>query len=263
MNSFVGYFAQASRYTRRNGRLRAGSWDADIKRVGEAIACGDRRPVGAYTPEGIFSQRKTAGASRGRGSVPRDFLAPYFMKKQPTKKKSKNSKTESAASFARRIGISPQGLQHHVKASEDAPPIGDVDAWIKFLAVHGREGSAPPDLRRKIASARHRLLAAQAAREEIRLQRESGQMVPKAEVREGLAAAQGLLFQTLDRVFLNELPPVLQGLSAKQMRDRMTTEIEAVKGAWVKAMLAIEQAEANVFEEDDGETQSVSAKEKQ
>jgi hypothetical protein len=86
--------------------------------------------------------------------------------------------------------------------------------------------------------------------------------VPKGEVRDGLAAAQGLLFQTLDRVFLNELPPVLQGLSAKQMRDRMAPEIEAVKTGWMEEMAKIERAEVAAPEaEEDGESESAGTKE--
>jgi len=69
-----------------------------------------------------------------------------------------------------------------------------------------------------------------AAREKIRLDKDMESVIPKAEVREGLQAVMGILFSFLERVFCNELPPVLKGLDERSMSLRCKKETEDLKG---------------------------------
>src|SRR4051812_5918967 len=98
--------------------------------------------------------------------------------------KTKTTKTKSKATLsqtAKRLGVSRQLLSAHRKKS-DAPPLGDVAAWEEFLALHGREGSAQPELRKKIAEQRLKLLTSMAGREAIRLAKDHREMILRDEV---------------------------------------------------------------------------------
>src|ERR1700742_3595859 len=80
-------------------------------------------------------------------------------------KKTKSTKmTQSRLADA--LGISRQLVAFHVKGGK-APPLDDTEGWVEFLAVNGREGSLPKELRKAIAAQRLRLIKAQADRTEL------------------------------------------------------------------------------------------------
>ena len=68
-----------------------------------------------------------------------------------------------------------------------------------------------------------------AQREEIRLAQDRAEVIPRSDVVEGVGAAMGELFGSLDRVLLSELPPVLKGLSEKAIRAKCENHIENLK----------------------------------
>ena len=134
-------------------------------------------------------------------------------------KKPTNQKELAAA-----LGVSRQTIAHHLK-QPGVPPIGDVKAWQIHLAAHGRDGSAPPDLRRKLAEKRLEILTEtkrQLARENAIAE---GKTIGKDEVSTGIKSAMALLFGELDRIFCSELPPALKGLPEPEIKARCVASI--------------------------------------
>ena len=149
------------------------------------------------------------------------------MKKHSNKsKKPKQLGTKTA--LARELGISRQALGRHAK-KPGAPGLADVAGWQEFLAAHGREGSAPPELRKRIAEQRLRLLKAMATRAEYSSARERGEMLSKAEVQFALAKGTALLFSGLDRLANVEWPATLKGCSEAEICLKVKGDIEKLK----------------------------------
>ena len=126
--------------------------------------------------------------------------------------------------LAARLGVSRQTIAHHLK-QKDAPPIGDVPGWTAHLAAHGRDGSAPPDLKRKIAEARLAVLKQTERGLRQANDERDGRTISKDEVSTGIKASVALMFSELDRLFLNELPPALKGLDELSIKARCNTAI--------------------------------------
>ena len=61
-------------------------------------------------------------------------------------KKKTASKPPTRKAFARRLGISRQALEHHMK-NPTAPPLGDVPGWNAHLVIHGKLAALPPKMR--------------------------------------------------------------------------------------------------------------------
>ena len=76
-----------------------------------------------------------------------------------------------------------------------------------------------------------RLKKAQAEREEIRLAKDRGQVVTRAEVTACIAGGQSILYGELDREFINELPPILVGLDALTISRKCRESVERVRCA--------------------------------
>ena len=70
-----------------------------------------------------------------------------------------------------------------------------------------------------------------AMREKDRYHRENQSLIGKEEVRSSMAAGVSELYSTLERVFCNELPPALIGLSEIEIRNRCMSEINQMKEA--------------------------------
>lgn len=135
-----------------------------------------------------------------------------------------NKPPENANQLAKALGVSRQLIAVHVK-HPDHPPFSDVNAWNVFLAAHGKEGSGPPDLKRKLAEKRLEILTEtkrQLARENEEAERS---VISKAEVSTGIKAGVALMFSELDRLFLNELPPALKGLDELAIKGRCAAAI--------------------------------------
>ena len=117
------------------------------------------------------------------------------------------------------LGISQQLVHEHVKGGK-APPIADVPAWIEYLNNVGREGSAPADIRRKIAEQRLKILQETSERlvRDNAVGRKELISLPEAERR--AAEAEAYYFDELDRA-MRELPTALCGMDANQIADRL------------------------------------------
>lgn len=132
--------------------------------------------------------------------------------------------------LAATLGISLKALQFHIQSGL-GPPLHDVPAWLEFLASVGRQGSAPPDIRRETADARRRLVEAQAKKVERENLEASRLLVPVADIEDGLKAIMSEVFVVLERVFCSELPPLLAGLDEVGVRTKCRKEIEEMKAS--------------------------------
>lgn len=70
----------------------------------------------------------------------------------------------------------------------------------------------------------------QAEREEIKLQKDRGELMSIADAKQQAATAEAYYFGELDRA-MRELPPVLSGLDALQVHARLKTYFEAMREA--------------------------------
>jgi AraC-like DNA-binding protein len=129
--------------------------------------------------------------------------------------------------LAKRLGVSRQLLASHIKTG-GAPPLDDPEGWRTFLAQVGRSGSAPPDLRRKIAVERLGILKEQRAALARKNAAEAGELMPCASAIKQTAEAMGYTFAELERLS-RELPPSLSGISAVEVGKRLSAEVEKIR----------------------------------
>ena len=149
------------------------------------------------------------------------------MKSKPHKLK---SKTQTKSAFAGQLGISRQLLNAHLRRP-DHPKLGDVPGWTAHLAAHGRDGSAPPDLKRKIAEARLAVLKQTERGLRQANDERDGRTIGKDEVSTGIKSCVALMFSELDRLFLNELPPALKGLDELAIKARCNGAIASLRAS--------------------------------
>ena len=130
--------------------------------------------------------------------------------------------------FAAAIGISPQNLNHHLK-SDKAPPLGDVDAWITFLAGQGRDGNLPRKLREEIAKARLKLIHQQVAKAKMENDVARRELIPFATVNDFIRhITANLFFGELSRLAC-EFPATLKGKDEISINAEVETQIARVK----------------------------------
>ena len=131
------------------------------------------------------------------------------------------------ASLARQLGVSRQLVSAHFK-DPDAPKLDDVSGWAAFFAARGRSGSAPPELRAKLAQARLDILKEQ----KRRMARENSigdkKMMLISDAQQQAAFACGYFFSELERAE-RELPPGLAGRSAVDIYKHLHGFIEALR----------------------------------
>lgn len=139
----------------------------------------------------------------------------------------KNKKPKTHQQLADALGCSRQ-LITAAAAKPDAPKIGDVAGWKAFIAAHGRSGSLPLDLRRKIGEARLAILKQQ----EIAAKRDNaikaGEMMPTADAERQAAEAMALTFAELERM-AREIPPAIAGCDCVSVSKRISAEIERIR----------------------------------
>jgi len=140
--------------------------------------------------------------------------------------KSKSKKLTLAA-LAKKLGVSRQLLGSHVK-NGGSPDLSDPEAWRIFLAAHGRSGSAPPDLRRKIAEQRLAILKEQRAALARKNALEAGELMPVASAVRQAGEAMGYTFSELERM-ARECPPGLAGQDAVTIGKRLSAEVEKIR----------------------------------
>jgi hypothetical protein len=147
----------------------------------------------------------------------------------------KKPKKITITEAAKKLGVSRQLLSAHLK-SAGAPPLGDLEAWRTFLAAIGRSGSAPPDLRRKIAEQHLGILKEQRAALARRNAIEAKELMPVASALKQMAEAGGYVFGELERM-ARECPPGLAGGTAVEIGKRISAEVERIR-ATLKEKLA-------------------------
>lgn len=80
-----------------------------------------------------------------------------------------------------------------------------------------------------------------ARRERLRYERDKGNAVDRDLVRSAVQRGVSAVFGSLDRLFVNELPPALRGLDEIPIRDRCQAAIEKLKLELRKGFEAIEE----------------------
>lgn len=124
----------------------------------------------------------------------------------------------------------------------------DFGEWLEWhFKKRARQGELPlaPPPHGAGASNRSELDKWKAARERSRWEKEQGLLLERAEVRTACQAALLALFNTLDRVLLNELPPELDGLRPVAARAKLDQALAAVKKGYrdaLEKLLAEEEA---------------------
>lgn len=153
----------------------------------------------------------------------------WCMKANKKRKPAAATELDKQKALAKTLGVKLRALQVHVNSGE-GPPLDDVPAWLEFLASVGRQGTAPPDIRRETADARRRLVEAQAKKVERENLEATGKLVPVEDIESGLRSVMAEVFVVLERVFCSELPPVLVGLDEVAVREKCRREIDEAKG---------------------------------
>jgi hypothetical protein len=166
-------------------------------------------------------------------SPPKRTRKRHLSTPKPELKRPRKAKAPPATwtALAEILGVTRQALNvHKRRLGPDAPALGDVDGWTIALAAHdSREGTAPKAIREQIARARLRLLIAASGREENRLAKERGQMLDKTVTGQAVAGAVSLFFFNVERLFENELPPLLAGLDALAIHKHLTEASSRLK----------------------------------
>jgi hypothetical protein len=140
--------------------------------------------------------------------------------------KSKKTKVTQAI-LAKKLEVSRQLIAAHIKKG-GTPPLNDTEAWRTFLAALGRAGSAPPDIRRKIALERLGILRAQRARFERENQIAAKELMPCGDAIAQADGAMAFFFDHFAR-WENELPPRLSGLSSIECYKVLHNAIEGLR----------------------------------
>jgi hypothetical protein len=153
----------------------------------------------------------------------------------------KRTKTKTAkvtqSELARQLGITRQLVAHHVKSGK-APELDDIDAWMEYLAANGREGSMPPELRKKVATARLRLINAQTDRVQMENREKRREMIEFAFVDKFLKhLTGGIFFSELSRM-LSEFPTSLKGKTEVEIEAECAKQEEMIQNA-VRAGLEV------------------------
>lgn len=125
------------------------------------------------------------------------------------------------------LGVSRQLIAHHRKSGK-GPKTLDVEAWVEFLAAHGREGSLPPEVRARIAEERLRLVRAQADKVELENAARKKLLIDRDFVTRSIGDVVGLFSAELDRM-AQELPATLKGKTEIQIRDEVVKQKRAVR----------------------------------
>lgn len=106
----------------------------------------------------------------------------------------------------------------------------EIRAWLK---LHPR-GAPNQEVNGNGAGVELRLKEAKAAREEIRLSRERGELLDRQAVEEAVRACSARLIAVLDREFGSELPPVLKGLDEIAIRQKVRERLARIEAAFLQ-----------------------------
>ncbi len=145
----------------------------------------------------------------------------------PTMSRKKSARKPTQAQLAAILGISRQLLYEHIQ-SGNAPPIGDVTAWVEYMAARGNVATSPPDMRRKIADQRLRILTETAERLARENQVGRKELISLPEAERLAAEAERFYWAEIDRM-VREMPPALCGLSAGQIHGKLSAFVDEMK----------------------------------
>jgi phage terminase Nu1 subunit (DNA packaging protein) len=146
----------------------------------------------------------------------------------------KTTKTE----LARRLKISRQLLQWHLKQPDAPKNLNDVSAWRTYFEDVAREAGLPPKLREQLAEQRLRLLRAQADKAESENRLKAGELVSLAEVTSQCNQAGAAFMWALEKL-ARELPPSLSGMPTVSIAQIMDNHIESIRRELKIRMAAI------------------------
>lgn len=121
--------------------------------------------------------------------------------------KTKTKMTQSK--LAEIVGVSRQLVAFHVKTGK-APKLDDIDGWLEHLAAVGKDGSLPPELRKKIAQQRYRLLKANADKAEMEHMLRRKEAVEFEFVEQFIGHMVDVFFAEIERM-RHEFPVALKG----------------------------------------------------
>lgn len=99
----------------------------------------------------------------------------------------------------------------------------------------GDSESAPPD---GLPTWREALNRVQTQREEVKLAKEKGELMPTADAERMAGEAMGYCFAELERITV-ELPPAMAGMGAVEIHKRISGEVERMRRALVEKFEAI------------------------
>lgn len=154
-------------------------------------------------------------------------MPPKAKKKKQARRQPKKVLTK--AGLAKQLGITPQALNWHLKHSDGVPRIDDVAGWVEFLAQNGREGSAPEDVRRKIAERRFEILEQDLIEAKRKNDEAAGRVLDANAVASSIRDAVATMFAELERIFLTEQPPAVKGLDEVNIRRKNAVYIAELK----------------------------------
>lgn len=155
-------------------------------------------------------------------------------------------KVLTKAGLAKKLGITPQALNWHLKHSEDVPPIADISGWVEFLAQNGREGSAPADVRRKIAERRFEILEQNLIEAKRRNDEAAGRVLDANQVAAAVRDAVATMFAELERIFLTEQPPAVKGLDEVKIRKKNASYIDELKTVVIEKFSKAEKQQQRI-----------------
>jgi len=142
--------------------------------------------------------------------------------------KSQN-KTLTQSKLAAILGTTRQNIAHHVKAGKAPKDLADIDAWQSYLAVVGRDGTVPKELRESMAKEKLGILRA------IRHDKERANKIKDGEVFDAANVTRfvtdlvhNCFFGELDRL-AHEFPSTLKGKDEVAIHEEILRETESVK----------------------------------
>lgn len=139
--------------------------------------------------------------------------------------------------LAKKLGITRQLLSAH-KKNPLAPKTDSFSEWKAFLATIGRDGSAPTDVRRKIAEKRLAILHEQHIAAQRDNAKAAGDMVSFQECRRQASEAAALYFDLWDSA-CRELSPILKGLDEISIYKKLCQRREEIRETLNRAFDAV------------------------
>jgi hypothetical protein len=139
-----------------------------------------------------------------------------------------NEKKLTQSQLARALGTTRQNIAYHERTG-NPPPRSDVQAWVEYLAVNGREGTLPREVRLKLAEQRFRLIKAQADRAEIENQVKREELIEFDKVSRWFGPLMRIHYWgELERI-AQEYPALLKGKNEVDIHEAILKDVAKIK----------------------------------